>query len=297
MNKVAKDRELYLENYWLKNKRAIDKGKNGPNFAWVIPAAQRRKADAADMVNELRRQGVEVHTADAAFKAGSVDVAAGDYVIRGDQPYRTLADMYFSVQNYPDGQSAPLRRYRLDDAVYAQRQAEQRSTDKSILEKPMTLLTADAKAAGGVDGCGRHAGGRAHQRQRPDDVPLQEQGRQDAGGRGGFRPQRPQTPRRRLHHPQRRPRRSWSRSSRIWDSPAGPSRPRPPVKTHELTMPRIGYVHSWSRTQDEGWVRAALDHYGVPYTYFADQKLQGRQPAREVRRDHLPARGRHVGIA
>jgi hypothetical protein len=46
------------------------------------------------------------------------------------------------------------------------------------------------------------------------------------------------------------------------------------VKTHPLTVPRIGYVHSWQRTQDEGWVRAALDHYGVPYTYFADQKLR-----------------------
>jgi len=46
------------------------------------------------------------------------------------------------------------------------------------------------------------------------------------------------------------------------------------VKTHALTVPRIGYVHSWQRTQDEGWVRAALDHYGVPYTYFADQKLR-----------------------
>ena len=66
------------------------------------------------------------------------------------------------------------------------------------------------------------------------------------------------------------------------------------MKTHALTIPRIGYVHSWSRTQDEGWVRAALDHYSVPYTYFADQKLQGRQPALEVRRDRLPARGRHV---
>jgi hypothetical protein len=31
-----------------------------------------------------------------------VNVAeAGDYVVRGDQPYRTLADMYFSIQNYP----------------------------------------------------------------------------------------------------------------------------------------------------------------------------------------------------
>src|SRR5690606_28229629 len=43
----------------------------------------------------------------------------------------------------------------------------------------------------------------------------------------------------------------------------------PDVPTHELDIPRIGYVHAWQRTQDEGWVRAALDTYGVPYTYFA----------------------------
>jgi hypothetical protein len=49
----------------------------------------------------------------------------------------------------------------------------------------------------------------------------------------------------------------------------------PSVKTHDLDIPRIGYIHSWTRTQDEGWWRAALDTFGVPYTYFADQKLKG----------------------
>jgi hypothetical protein len=48
----------------------------------------------------------------------------------------------------------------------------------------------------------------------------------------------------------------------------------PSVKTHDLDLPRIGYVHSWTRTQDEGWWRAAFDTFGVPYTYFADQKLR-----------------------
>jgi hypothetical protein len=43
---------------------------------------------------------------------------------------------------------------------------------------------------------------------------------------------------------------------------------------HDLDIPRIGYIHSWTRTQDEGWWRAALDTFGVPYTYFADQKLK-----------------------
>src|SRR5262249_22772975 len=48
----------------------------------------------------------------------------------------------------------------------------------------------------------------------------------------------------------------------------------PQVPMHDLDIPRIGYVHSWRVTQDEGWIRAAFDTYGIPYTYFADQKLK-----------------------
>src|SRR5260370_22100422 len=107
MHQVALNKELYLENYWMKNKRAVENGKAGPTFAWVIPAGQRRKADTVDMVNALRHQGLEIHKADAAFKLRSVDVAAGDYVVRADQPYRTLAEMYFSVQNYPPANPRP----------------------------------------------------------------------------------------------------------------------------------------------------------------------------------------------
>ena len=47
----------------------------------------------------------------------------------------------------------------------------------------------------------------------------------------------------------------------------------PTVKSHDLDIPRIGYIHSWTRTQDEGWVRAALDTYGVPYSYFGENAL------------------------
>jgi hypothetical protein len=48
----------------------------------------------------------------------------------------------------------------------------------------------------------------------------------------------------------------------------------PTVRSHDLDVPRIGYVHSWANTQNEGWVRAAFDAYGVPYTYFADITLR-----------------------
>ena len=35
----------------------------------------------------------------------------------------------------------------------------------------------------------------------------------------------------------------------------------PSVKTHDLDVPRIGYVHTWRTTQDEGWVRLAFDTF------------------------------------
>ena len=276
MNKVAKDHELYLENYWLKNKRAIDKGRNGPDFAWVVPAAQRRKADAADLVNELRRQGIEIHTSGAAFKIGNVDVAAGDYVIRGDQPYHTLLDMYFGVQNYPTANPRPY-----DDTgwtmQYMRNVKLSKIADKSIFEKPMTLLASDAKASGGVTMSNDGSGGTLVVEHTSDnnlmtfrfknkDIKMlvaeedfDLNGRKLRAGaliipnadRAALEPQLKDL------------------GLSAWAVAAAP-----PVKTHALTIPRIGYIHSWSRTQDEGWVRAALDYYSVPYTYFADQKLK-----------------------
>jgi hypothetical protein len=273
LNKVGKERELYLENYWMKNKRSIEKGKNGPTYAWLIPAAQRRKADAADMVNELRRQGVEVHTASSAYKAGSADISAGDYIVRADQPYRTLADMYFSIQNYPPANPRPY-----DDTGWTMQYMRNVKltpiTDKSILDRPMTLLTADAKAPGsGVEGSGstlvvEHTTDNnlmAFRYKNRDVRMLAAEDDFDMDGHhlraGAFII--PNADRARLDPMIK------ELGLSAWAVSAAPS-----VKTHEMTIPRIGYVHSWSRTQDEGWVRAALDYYGVPYTYFADQKLR-----------------------
>src|SRR5262249_10174338 len=120
---------------------------------WVIPAAQRRKADAAQAVNELRMQGLEVSKAGSSFKAGNVDVKPGDYIVRGDQPFRTLADMYFSIQNYP-----PQNPSRYDAPGWTFQYMRDLKilpvSEMGILDQQMTLLTADAKAPGGVEGSG-----------------------------------------------------------------------------------------------------------------------------------------------
>src|SRR5258708_32357151 len=48
----------------------------------------------------------------------------------------------------------------------------------------------------------------------------------------------------------------------------------PTVRSHELAAPRIGMVHSWLNTQNEGWVRYAFDRYAIPYTYLSTQQLR-----------------------
>jgi len=272
MHQVALNKELYLENYWMKNKRSVEKGKTGPTFAWVIPAAQRRRVEAADMVNALRRQGVEVHKADATFQAGDVSVAAGDYVIRADQPYRTLADMYFSVQNYPPANPRPY-----DDTGWTMqymRDVKLSSiSDKSVLSQPMTMLNADAAVPGAIAGSGRvivvdHTTDNTLMafRFRNGDVRMLA-AEQDFEWNGHkFRAGAfviPDADRGRLEPSIQ------SLGLSAWAGAAAPE-----VKTHSMDVPRVGYVHAWQRTQDEGWVRAALDTYKVPYTYFSDQKLK-----------------------
>jgi hypothetical protein len=269
---VAKNREMFLENFYLKNKRAIDRAKADGAAGWVIPAGQRRQAEAAGLVNLLRLQGVEVHRADAAFKAGDTQVAAGDYVVRMDQPYSTLVTIFLDTQFFAPGNPSPY-----DDTGWSLplqwNVKAHKVADKSLLTQPMTLLAADARVAGTIAGSGPvvlvdHTGdtGIAPLRFALRDVkmlaaeePFEAGGQKFAAGTLIV----PQADRGRLE------------AALKEFSLAGVAvAAAPSVKSHELVAPRIGYVHSWSRTQDEGWVRMALDKLKIPYTYFGDVKLR-----------------------
>jgi hypothetical protein len=272
LDRVAKDHELYLETYWVKSQHAVEGGRTGAVNAWVIPAEQTAKLNVVDMINDLRRQGLEVSTANAPFSAGGVSVAAGDYVIRADQPYRTLADLYFSVQNYPAANPRPY-----DDTgwtmQYMRNVTLKTVHDPAVLQQPMTLLSADVAPRGGITGSGatilvNHTADNelVTFRFRLKDVkmlaaekPFEAGGKQYAAGTFII----PNAPRAVVEKA------AFDLGLKGEAVEAAPN-----VKTHPLTIPRIGYLHSWLRTQDEGWWRAALDHYGVPYTYIADTKAR-----------------------
>jgi hypothetical protein len=272
MNYVARNKETFLENYYLKNKRAIDRGKTEAPHAWIIPAGQRRKVEAAELVNLLRRQGAEVHVASRVFTSPGVTVAPGDYVVRMDQPYRTIVDIlmdtqYFAAANprpYDDtGWSFPLLRHVTAHQV----------DDEKILAEPMTRLDHEARVTGTITGTGKvlvidHTTDNTlitFRFKHKDVKMLAAEGAFEAGGckfaRGSFIV--PDADRTALEP-----------SIQSLGLTACASDTMPSVKTHDLDIPRIGFVHAWTRTQDEGWVRLAFDTFGVPYTYFGDQKLR-----------------------
>ncbi len=272
LNHVAKNKSTYLENFWIKGKRQMDKAKTGPTYAWVIPANQRRKAEVASVVNDLKFQGLEFHTANAAGTFGGTALQAGDYIIRGDQPYRSIPEMYFSLQNFSPSNPRPY-----DDTGWTYQLMRNFTVhtigDKGILTAAMTPVTADVKAKGGIEGAGnvivventtdnnlitfrfKHAN--VAMQAAEDDFEMN--GKRfragaviiPAGDRAAL-----------------------GASLTELGLSAWATNTAPTVKTHDLDVPRIGYVHSWQRTQDEGWVRAALERFGVPFTYFADIKLR-----------------------
>ncbi|HAC07972.1 MAG: hypothetical protein MK486_12405 [Gemmatimonadetes bacterium] len=266
---TADHRETFLDNYWVKNKRSIRKGVEGPINAWLIPSGQRRSADAVDAVNELMRQGLEIHRADGSFEAGGIEIEAGDYLIRADQPFRTLADMYLSLQQFSLDNPRPY-----DDTGWTfqlMRNVEiVEIEDAKVLEEDMTLLTVPARAPGGISGGGStvvvdHTTDNnlmAFRYQHSDVRMLAAEEEFEMDGRtfsaGTFII--PDANRAVLE----------ASLAELGLQGHG-TNDMPDVATHELDLPRIAFLHSWRRTQDEGWVRGALDHYGVPYDYFADK--------------------------
>src|SRR5690606_9233762 len=92
---------LVVDNFYRKTKNSIEAGKNEPPHGYVIPV-QRDMTRAAQLVNLLRAQRIEVGIATAEFKTSEGTFPAGSYVVKRDQPYGRLAKDLQELPEYPD---------------------------------------------------------------------------------------------------------------------------------------------------------------------------------------------------
>jgi hypothetical protein len=295
---TARNRSQMLRQYWTKSSNALMRGRNEAPYAYVVPASQARAADAAYMLNLLRRQGIEVHRADAAGSAGDLRVAAGDYVLRMDQPYRNFLLTLMDVQRFPEGAPRPY-----DDVAWTfpmMFNVDVRPVGDSAIRRLAMSPVRDSILLGG-SARRAPAGGwyvvrpqaSAHQiraRMALRDIPVFAARDSIASGSVRIPPGAWLVEEGRL---------GWDRAQRlaaehgleIHGVSAAALRS---VERHEMRLPRIAVLHTWTRTQDDGWVRYTLDQFGVPYTYLADTRLRGRRLRDEFDVVIFPTQGRQA---
>jgi hypothetical protein len=275
---VAHNRHRVMEQYWTKANNSLDAGVEEAPYAYVIPADQPRGEDAEYMLNLLLRQGIELHRADESGEMGEVEIERGDYVIRMDQPYRNFVKMLMSVQNFPEDAPRPY-----DDVGWTFplmfNVTAHAVEDEAVREMAMSPVAGTVSIAGSVDGRRRAwyvvvPDGSAHSivaRHALADVPVWAAREEMEIGGETVAPGAWLLDALMIEH-DRVERLARDHGLTVLTADA---RTVDAVEKHEMDLPRLALLHSWRNTQDEGWVRYALDTFGVPYEYIAEDDLAG----------------------
>ncbi|OGU58566.1 MAG: hypothetical protein A2V66_14925, partial [Ignavibacteria bacterium RBG_13_36_8] len=101
-----------LSDYYKMCKSAVEKGKVGNPFAYVIPSIQNDPVTTSKMIEILQMGGVEVHYTENEFKIDNITYPADSYVIFLSQPNGRYAKDLFEEQSYPD-----LRKSKQEDPI------------------------------------------------------------------------------------------------------------------------------------------------------------------------------------
>ena len=303
---IAQHGQEFLNNFYLKSKRAVAKATTEGPAAWAIVNDGRRPALAAQLANLMQRQGAEVQKLEQDFEvketpekpkgegaakktdeAKTTKIPLGSYIIRMDQPYSRIADMLLDTQYYSTNDPRPY-----DDTGWTlgplRNVKTLRITDTSILKAAMTLVDRPARADGGVlpphavkgkspavkcyvvDATAEPNLAALRFRMKDARFFVAEKAFEAAGRKfaaGSFvLPVEGNPPDLDL---------KLNSAARELGARVISAESVPDVERHEVGLPRIALLHTWERTQNEGWFRVGLEESGVPYTYLADTSVRG----------------------
>ena len=314
MNNVASSGEKFLNNFYLKSKRSVEKARAEGPAAWVFPADDARPAEQASLLNLFELQGVEVHrlekelripaaqsgqeslgepgtdqekTAEKpdapakskeAKKPAETIIPAGSYVVRMDQPYSRLADMTLDTQFY-----SPRDPRSYDDTGWSlgalRNVKTTRVTDLAILNAAMQKM-GRIDPAGGIEGQGKtlliqHNTDNTLATFRFRLPGVSMEAAEDSFEADGIRFKAGSFIIRNADGPQ------LEKAARDLGIKLHATSATPSVSTHPLAVPRLALVHNWQNTQNDGWFRIPMEELKIPYTYVADTWLRETTLLRE----------------
>ncbi len=304
MNHLAANKEKYMENFYFKSKRSVAKASTEGPAAYIFPGDDPRPGQVARLLKLLRWQGVEVHKADKGFTVKGTEYPKGSYIIRMDQPYSRMADMMLDRQYFNTDDPRPY-----DDVGWTLGPLYNIKTvrveDVEVLSVSMSLMK-DAAVQGGTENLERGST-KAFLINHNADNPLAAfafkhnnlkmhaatesfKVKEKSFNAGTFIIKTDENP---------------GDLGRVLDE-AGKKfgftayavASLPKAATLEIDIPRIALVHNWQSTQDEGWVRIALDELEIPYDYISVHDIRDNPRLRDKYDVILfgPARGDALSI-
>jgi hypothetical protein len=262
--------QIVLQNFYTKTHNSIQQGLTQAPFGYVIPF-QKDMTKPAELVRILRVQGIEIGQTTAATKVGELDLPAGSYVIKGNQPYWRLAKNLLEKQDYPD---PALQTY--DDSGwtmgYAFNVDVKAATDKGILDvaaplvkEPVVKGTVAGTATAGIAVAHFGSNNMITFRYRLNNVPMKVAEKSFTLDGKDF------------------PAGSFVISggdmaavkSAVEDLglTASTFATAPTVAMHDADVPRIALYSQWSGTQELGWYRLTFDKFNIPYDLIYKERV------------------------
>ncbi len=261
--------QIVLENFYKKSRNSIEDGKNNAPYGFIIPT-QDNMTGVEFLVNTLRLQGIEVGrlTAEAKLKEGTFP--AGSFVVKRDQPYGRLAKILLEKQNFPD---PSLRTY--DDTGWTMGMMVHTPVieiaDKAVLSTPVEpvdkfVVKGEVKGSGTVVYAVLN-----HGSNNLISLRYRLKGAKVQSNEASFKAGDVDVPVGSLIVPA-------SEASRAAIEQLGLKAvsltAAPSVLMHEVDLPRLAVFTTWGSTQEVGWVRHALDQFGVQYDLIYKERIK-----------------------
>ncbi len=274
----------FLENYYAKSKRSVQKPSLDGPAAYVLPADAAELNRQLQLLNVLKLQHVEVQQLSAATtctvppakrgdKPTTQTFPAGSYVVRLDQPFSRVADALLDRQYWaPDDP----QKHPYDDTGWSFSQLFNvkavRLTDNAILKAPMTPAADFDGASGKISGSGSiyaiaNTGQTSllslvyslkHAHIETTEKEFDAEGKHFAAGSLLVTQVDEE---------------SIGATLRKFSLDATRLSAAPSVARRPASAPRIAFMHTWLGTQTEGWWRLAFDKAGIPFSYISTQAV------------------------
>ena len=285
MHEVATNREEFLHNFYQKSARSVAKAHNEGPAAYVLPADDPRPGQQGRLLQLMEDHAFEVHKLVEDVEVEGETFMEGSYVVRMDQPFSRGADMLLDKQYYNPDDPRPY-----DDVGWTVgplfNARTVRIEDPAILDAGMSMVES-VMVPGGIEG--RRGGVYLVNynadntlgafRFANDDLVIHAAQESFSDGDREFRPGTFVI--REEDNPEVDLAARLAAAGAEYGFTAVRVGDEPDVAMHQTRVPRIAVMHTWTNTQDEGWLRIGLDEYGVPYDYISVHEARDNTQLRD----------------